>query len=63
MQTALVILIVAAAAVYVGRRFYNGLKQQNNCNCGCTSCGIDDSCDELQSEHSRKNTTDRNTLR
>ena len=46
MQTLIVILIVAVAAVYVGRIFYNGFKQKEGCACGCTSCSISDSCSE-----------------
>lgn len=53
MQTALVILIVGAAAVYVARVFYNGFKKKQNCACGCSGCDIADACDEPVGDHSR----------
>ena len=46
MQTAIVILIVVIAAVYVGRVFYKGFRQKDACSCGCTCCSITDSCTE-----------------
>lgn len=46
MQTTLVILMVAVAAIHVGRVFYKGLKQKENCACGCSACGIVDTCSE-----------------
>jgi hypothetical protein len=46
METLIVILIVAAAAVYVGRIFYKGFKQKDGCACGCTCCSISDSCSQ-----------------
>lgn len=46
MQTTIVILIVAAAAVYVGRIFYRGFRQKDGCSCGCTCCSISDSCSQ-----------------
>ena len=46
METLIVILIVAVAAVYVGRIFYKGFKQKDGCACGCTCCNISDSCSE-----------------
>lgn len=58
MQTALVILIVAVAAIYVGRVFYKGFKQKQNCACGCSCCGIADTCSALAEGHSRENTSD-----
>jgi hypothetical protein len=58
MQTALVILIVAVAAIYVGRVFYKGFKQKQNCACGCSCCGIADTCSALPEGHSRENTSD-----
>lgn len=44
METLIVIVIVAVAAVYVGRIFYKGIKQKDGCDCGCTCCSISDSC-------------------
>lgn len=58
MQTALVILIVAAAAVYVGRVAYNGFMHKQDCACGCTGCGIADTCTESQDRHSRDISTE-----
>ncbi len=46
METWIVILIVAAATVYVGRIFYKGIKQKDGRACGCTCCGISDSCSQ-----------------
>jgi hypothetical protein len=46
METLIVILIVAAAAVYVGRIFYKGFKQKDGCDCGCTCCSLSDSCSQ-----------------
>ncbi|MEE4113026.1 MAG: FeoB-associated Cys-rich membrane protein [Desulfobacteraceae bacterium] len=46
METLIVILIVAAAAVYVGRIFYNGFTQKDGCACGCTCCSASDSCSQ-----------------
>ena len=51
METLIVILIVAAAAFYVGRIFYNGFKQKDGCACGCTCCGISDSCSQPETEN------------
>ncbi|MGD8702145.1 MAG: FeoB-associated Cys-rich membrane protein [Desulfosarcina sp.] len=44
MQTIIVIIIVAIAAVYVGRIFLRGFKQEENGACGCTACPSSDSC-------------------
>jgi len=46
MQTLIVILIVAAAAFYVGRMFYRRLRQKDGCACGCTGCSDSDACSE-----------------
>jgi hypothetical protein len=46
METLIVIVIVAVAAVYVGRIFYKGFKQKDGCACGCTCCSISDSCSQ-----------------
>ncbi len=46
MQTAIVVLIVAAAAIYVGRLFYKGLKAKEPCACGCSCCDVGDTCEE-----------------
>jgi hypothetical protein len=44
MQTLIVILIVAIAALYVGRVFYRRMVQQKRCACGCSGCDITDAC-------------------
>lgn len=43
MQTAIVIIIVAVAAFFMIRRFYNSVKKQSasNCGCGCSGCSPD----------------------
>jgi hypothetical protein len=40
MQTIIAILIIAAAAFFLIRRFYNSLraKNQSTCGCGCDGC-------------------------
>ena len=49
MQTVIVVLIVAAAAVYVGRLFYKGFKAKDPCACGCSCCDVGDTCEEVAS--------------
>lgn len=41
MQTALVVVIVAVAAIFLGRRLFNSVKKggQATCGCGCSGCG------------------------
>ncbi len=48
MQTLIVIVIVAIAAIYLGRRFYRSIKtpQANTCSCGCNGCTEVDSCEQ-----------------
>ena len=46
METVVVILIIAAAAIYVGWVFYKGFRQKDGCACGCTCCSISDSCSQ-----------------
>ena len=50
MQTLIVILIVAVAAIYVGRVFYRGVVQKKNCACGCSDCGIKGDANEPTTE-------------
>lgn len=40
MQTAIVLVIVALAAVYLVRRFYNSVQKKSSptCGCGCDGC-------------------------
>ena len=49
MQTAIVILSVVAAAVYLGRVFYKSIKQTDGCSCGCAGCGLPDACSQPES--------------
>ncbi|WP_083456016.1 FeoB-associated Cys-rich membrane protein [Desulfosarcina cetonica] len=44
MQTLIVILIVAGAAVYLGWLFYRRFIQKTTCACGCSGCQAADSC-------------------
>lgn len=53
MEILIVILIVAAAAVYVARIFYKGFKQKEGCACGCTGCDISDSCNPPTADNNR----------
>jgi type II secretory pathway pseudopilin PulG len=47
MQTLIVILIVAIAAAFLIRKFLKNFKQEETCNCGCSSCPADPtSCEE-----------------
>jgi len=48
MQTLIVIVIVAMAAIYLGRRFYRSIKtaQASTCSCGCSECTEIASCDQ-----------------
>ncbi len=39
MQNLIVALIILAAAVYVGRRFYRSTRTKSSCGCGCEGCG------------------------
>ena len=52
MQTAIVIVIVALAAFYLVRRFYNTVQQKNasTCGCGCDGCSPDqkENCTEIE---------------
>jgi hypothetical protein len=59
MQTAVVILIVAIAAVYLAWVFYKGFKQKQSCACGCSGCGIADTCNP-PSGHAHDIPMDRN---
>lgn len=46
-ETTIVIIIVGLAAFFVGRTFYtNAKKGKSTCSCGCSSCGIADSCSD-----------------
>ena len=46
MQTFLVVLIVAAAVGFMGRRLYRNIKQDgtSSCGCGCSGCGQEQTC-------------------
>jgi hypothetical protein len=56
MQTLIVILIVAAAAFYIGRMFYRRFTQKEGCACGCSCCDASAGCNEPAA------TSDRETL-
>ncbi len=58
LQTIIVILIVAGAAFYLGRRFFNSLKKSDSsaCGCGCSGCNIAPTCEELHPRQDRKST-------
>ncbi len=49
LQTVIVILIVAGAAFWLARRFYNSLKKSDSsaCGCGCSGCTVARSCEQL----------------
>lgn len=55
MQTAIVIVIVAVAAFFMIRRFYNSVsvnkKNTSTCGCGCDGCSPNqkDNCSEIES--------------
>jgi len=48
METALIVIIVGLALVYLVRKFYHTLenKDEIQCGCGCTSCPNEQTCDE-----------------
>ena len=58
MELVIIVLIVAVAAVYVGRVFYKGFKQKDGCACGCTCCSISDSCSEPSAVNHREASPD-----
>lgn len=60
-DTILIILIVAACAFFIGRRFYRQFTgRQSGCGCGCGSGGCDgtstpsDSCCQSKADFPRK---------
>lgn len=49
MQTSIVIIIVAIAAVYIFRRFYRSMKataEAPTCGCGCDGCSEVNTCED-----------------
>ena len=48
MENVIVAIIVAVAAIYVGRRFYRSISKKESCDCVCTCCTISDSCSEAK---------------
>ncbi len=54
MQTAIVIIIVAAAGFYLIRRFYNSIAKgsPSTCGCGCDGCGPveKNNCTEIKNQ-------------
>lgn len=59
MEILIVILVVIAAAVYVGRVFYRGLRRQGDCASGCTCCDLADSCRQPTTDSSSDRATSR----
>ena len=50
MQHLIIIIVVALAAAYLGRRFYRSFKaagSEQSCACGCSSCGSADTDDPV----------------
>lgn len=47
MQNLIVALIILAAAVYVGLRFYRSTQSKNACGCGCDGCGASSQCGDI----------------
>jgi hypothetical protein len=47
MQTLIVALIILAAAVYVGRRFYRSTQAKDACGCGCDGCDAAKTCGDI----------------
>lgn len=55
-DTLLVVLIVALAAFWVGRRFYAGFRRESACGCGCGGCKTANNCpDSVQDCDAERN--------
>jgi hypothetical protein len=54
MQTFIVILIVAIAAVFLIRKFLKKFKSETACSCGCSSCPVDPASCEENPDNSKK---------
>lgn len=54
MQTAIVVVIVALAALFLVRRFYNSVQKKNasTCGCGCDGCSPNQkqNCAEIEDQ-------------
>lgn len=50
MQTAIVLLIVAAAVFFLARRFYHSIAKENSsiCGCSCSGCHSIQSCTDFE---------------
>ena len=51
MQHIMVIIIVAIAAFYIGRKYYRSYKAAattTSCSCGCDTCSSAVTCEEVQ---------------
>jgi len=48
MESALIIIIVGSALIYLVRKFYRNFKQTggSQCGCGCTACPSEKDCNE-----------------
>ena len=53
MQTLIVILIVVIAAALLIRKFLKKFKQEEACDCGCSSCPTDPASCEESNEKSK----------
>jgi hypothetical protein len=52
METALIVIIVGSALIYLARKFYRNFKQTGGaqCGCGCTACPSEKNCSELPTQ-------------
>jgi hypothetical protein len=54
MQTAIVVVIVVLAALFLARRFYNSVQKKNSstCDCGCEGCSPNhkQNCPEIEDQ-------------
>ena len=56
MQNLIVLLIVLAAVIYVGRRLYNSFRPgASSCGCGCSGCS-NSGCSLPRNKDSRRKT-------
>ncbi len=47
METVIVVIIVAVAIIYLVKRYLRIFRprEENNCECGCSGCGQEATCD------------------
>ena len=58
MDTLIVILIVVAAALYVGRTYYQRFVRKDGCACGCSGCDAADTCEAPEAPSAREPSQD-----